>query len=398
METARAPETPARASLPEDLCRQMGEWRHDLHRNPELGFSEKRTSGIIAAHLRSAGIAVHEGVGGTGIVGVLQRGTGSGAIAIRAEMDALPIPEENDFGYASATPDTMHACGHDGHASMLLGAALYLARQGTFDGTAVFIFQPDEENGRGARAMISDGLFERFPIDAIYALHNLPGLAPGRVAVRSGAVMACEDTFRIELTGKGTHAAMPHRGVDPIVAGAQVVSALQTIVSREMDPVESAVVSVTDFMTSGVRNVIPGQVVITGDARSYSPQTGDVIDAAMRRIASGIAAAHRAECAVRYNREFTATINTPREADIVARLAATLFGADEVDADCPPLLASDDFGAFLEHRPGAYFFLGNGTDGSNGRALHNPRYDFNDDILARGAEFWTRLIETRLPA
>jgi hippurate hydrolase len=281
---------------------------------------------------------------------------------------------------------------------MLLGAALYLARQGTFDGTAVFIFQPDEENGRGARAMISDGLLERFPIDEIYALHNLPGLAPGRVAVRSGAVMACEDTFRIELTGKGTHAAMPHRGVDPIVAGAQVVTALQTIVSREIDPVESAVVSVTDFMTSGVRNVIPGQVVITGDARSYSPQTGDVIDAAMRRIASGIATAHRAECAVRYNREFTATINTPREADIVARLAATLFGAGEVDADCPPLLASDDFGAFLEHRPGAYFFLGNGTDGSHGRALHNPRYDFNDDILARGAEFWTRLIETRLPA
>jgi len=233
MDTARAPEIPGQTSLPEDLCRQMGARRHDLHRNPELGFSEKRTSGMIAARLRSSGIAVREGVGGTGIVGVLQRGTGSGAIAIRAEMDALPIPEENDFGYASATPETMHACGHDGHASMLLGAALYLARQGTFDGTAVFIFQPDEENGRGARAMISDGLFERFPIDAIYALHNLPGLAPGRVAVRSGAVMACEDTFRIELTGKGTHAAMPHRGVDPIVAGAQVVTALQTIVSRK---------------------------------------------------------------------------------------------------------------------------------------------------------------------
>ena len=210
--------------------------------------------------------------------------------------------------------------------------------------------------------------------------------------------MACEDTFRIELTGKGTHAAMPHRGVDPIVAGAQVVTALQTIVSREIDPVESGVVSVTDFSTSGVRNVIPGQVVITGDARSYSPQTGDVIDAAMRRIASGIAAAHRVECEVRYNREFTATINTPREAAIVARLATTVFGAGEVDVDCPPLLASDDFGAFLEHRPGAYFFLGNGTDGSNGRALHNPRYDFNDDILARGAEFWTRLIENRLAA
>lgn len=385
-------------ALPQAIGSKMREWRHDLHRHPELGFGETRTARMIAERLRAGGIEAHEGIGGTGVVGILSRGNGAGSIAIRAEMDALPISEHNEFAYRSTQVGRMHACGHDGHTSMLLGAALHLASHGRFEGTVVFIFQPDEENGRGARAMIEAGLFERFPADAVFALHNLPGLEAGHIAVRPGAVMACEDIFKIEITGSGTHAAMPHKGIDPIVAGAHIVSALQTIGARELDPLDHAVVSVTDFQTAGVRNVIPGSVTISGDARAFTQPASDAIDAAMRRIASGVAAAHGAKCEVDYNREFTPTINTAREAGIVAELGASLFGRDMVDANCPPLLASDDFGALLEQRPGAYFFLGNGTEGANGRALHNPGYDFNDCILDKGAEFWVRLVETQLPA
>tara|TARA_R110000850_G_scaffold178001_4_gene303897 strand:+ start:383 stop:1582 length:1200 start_codon:yes stop_codon:yes gene_type:complete len=386
------------AALPQDTCLKMREWRHDLHSNPELGFDETRTARMIADHLRSGGIEVHEGIGGTGVVGILRRGNGAGSIAIRAEMDALPISEQNEFTYRSTQMGKMHACGHDGHTSMLLGAALHLASHGRFNGIAVFIFQPDEENGRGARAMLEAGLFERFPADAVFALHNLPGLEAGRIAVRPGAMMACEDIFKIEITGNGTHAAMPHKGTDPIVAGAHVVTALQTIVARELDPLDHAVVSVTEFQTTGVRNVIPGRVTISGDARSFAQPVGDAINAAMRRIASGVTAAQGARCEVHYNRDFTATINAAREAGIIAELGASLFGRDMVDANCPPLLASDDFGALLEQRPGAYFFLGNGLEGANGRALHNPGYDFNDCILDKGAEFWVRLVERQLPA
>ena len=390
------PAQSGKAVLSEGLCSRMKEWRRDLHQHPELGFTETRTGRFVASELRAAGIEVHEGVGGTGLVGVLRRGNGSGRIGIRADMDALPITEQNDFAYRSGEPGKMHACGHDGHTTMLLGAAAHLAAHGNFDGTAVFIFQPDEENGRGARAMIEDGLFDRFPVDAVYGLHNLPGLEAGRIAVRSGPVMACEDTFRIDITGKGAHAAMPHKGIDPIVTGSQVVMALQTIVSRQLNPLDDAVVSVTDFKTNGARNVIPGEVTITGDARSFTPEVSGMIEANMKRIVSGVCDANGALSKVSYNREFTATINTTREADIVATVAADITGADNLDPDCAPLMASDDFGAMLEQRPGAYFFLGNGTDGSHGRALHNPLYDFNDGILARGAEVWVHLVETQL--
>ncbi|WP_346894165.1 M20 aminoacylase family protein [uncultured Roseibium sp.] len=376
----------------------MKAWRENLHRHPELGFTETRTAGFVANELRAAGIEVHEGIGGTGLVGVLRRGTGNRGIGIRADMDALPITEQNDFDHRSGEPGVMHACGHDGHTTMLLGAAAHLAAHGNFDGTAVFIFQPDEENGRGARAMIDDGLFDRFPVDAVYGLHNLPGLEDGRVAVRSGPVMACEDTFQISISGKGTHAAMPHKGIDPIVAGAQVIMALQTIVSRQMNPLDDAVVSVTDFRTNGVRNVIPGEVTITGDARSFTPEVSAMIETTMKRIVSGLCEASGTMSTVEYDREFTATINSAREADVVARVAADVAGAGSVDPDCAPLMASDDFGAMLEHRPGAYFFLGNGTDGAHGHALHNPAYDFNDGILVRGAELWVRLVETQLAA
>ncbi|MBD1549256.1 amidohydrolase [Labrenzia aggregata] len=376
----------------------MRDWRQDLHQHPELGFTEKRTARLVADELRAAGVEVHEGIGGTGVVGVLRRGIGNRGIGIRADMDALPITEQNEFAYRSVEPGKMHACGHDGHTTMLLGAAAHLAAHGNFNGTAVFIFQPDEENGRGARAMIDDGLFDRFPVDAVYGLHNLPGLEAGRIAVRSGPVMACEDTFRIDITGKGTHAAMPHKGIDPIVAGAQVVMALQTIVSRQLNPLDDAVVSVTDFATNGARNVIPGEVTITGDARSFTPEVSRMIEATMKRIVAGLCDAGGCLSKVSYNREFTSTINTAREAEIVAGVAADVAGAASVDAECAPLMASDDFGAMLEHRPGAYFFLGNGTNGSHGRALHNPAYDFNDDILARGAEVWVRLVETQLSA
>lgn len=379
-----------------ELGMRMRQIRHDLHRHPELGFAESRTAGLIAEQLRSLGLEVQDCIGGTGIVGILKCGEGTGRIGMRAELDALPITEENDFGYSSTDDGKMHACGHDGHMAMLLGAAHHLSEARNFDGTATFIFQPDEENGRGARAMIADGLFERFPVDAVYSLHNLPGLDAGCIAVTHGPIMACEDTFEIIITGKGAHAAMPNKGIDPIVIGAEIVSALQTIVSREMDPVENAVVSVTDFKTSGGRNVIPGTVTLSGDARAFRPEIQDKVEAAIRRIARGICEAHGAACDVGYNREFAATINALREADILADVGDAVGGNRPAIRNCPPLMASEDFGLMLQERPGAYCFLGNGTDGASGRPLHNPGYDFNDDILVAGAGFWVHLVETQL--
>ncbi|PCJ88222.1 MAG: amidohydrolase [Hyphomicrobiales bacterium] len=374
----------------------MLEWRHDLHCTPELGFEEYDTAQFIAEKLQSFGIEVHEKVGGTGVVGVLRRGDGQHSIGLRADMDALPITEQSKLAYRSVHEGRMHACGHDGHMTMLLGAACHLAKKGAFDGTAVFIFQPDEENGRGAKAMIDDGLFERFPIDIVYAIHNLPGLESGRIAVKSGPIMACEDTFKINITGKGAHAAMPHRGIDPIVIGAEIVTALQTIVSRTLDPLDNAVVSITDFCPNGARNTIPDSVTLSGDVRSFSPAVQNRIEKTMQRIVAGICAAHGARQTVQYHREYTATVNTQREAGIVAEQAVAAHGGDMVNPDCLPLMASDDFGLMLRARPGAYFFLGNGVTGASGRSLHNPGYDFNDDILATGAQFWVRMVQTQL--
>lgn len=376
-----------------ELRDQMMTWRHDFHQYPELGFEEHRTAEIVAKQLRDFGLEVHEGVGSTGVVGVLKRGSSHRSIGLRADMDALAITEENTFAYKSRHDGKMHACGHDGHTSMLLGAAKSLATNGDFDGTVVFIFQPAEEHGRGALSMIEDGVFDRFPVDAIYGIHNMPSLASGHFAIKSGPIMACEDNFEIMILGKGSHAALPHLGIDPIVIGAEIVSSLQTVVSRTLSPVDNGVVSVTDFSVVATRNVIPENVVLRGDVRAFTPEIQLQIETAMERIVSGICAAHGATYEFAYSREFVATINGEKEAEIAADVACQVVGNDKVNADCAPIMASEDFGFFLNHKPGCYLLLGNGGDGPGGCGLHSPHYDFNDEILTTGATFWTQMVQ-----
>ena len=376
----------------------MEEWRHDIHRHPELGFEEHRTANIVATLLAEFGIEVHQEIGGTGIVGVLRRGDSEKSIGLRADMDALAISEKNSFDHCSVHAGKMHACGHDGHTAMLLGAARHLANAGSFDGTVYFIFQPAEEHGRGALSMIRDGLFERFPADAIYAMHNFPSLPAGSFAVRPGPIMACEDNFEIVIEGKGTHAALPHRGVDPIVVASEIVMALQSLVARTIDPIDNAVVSVTEFLTDGTRNVLPNSVTLKGDTRAFEPVMQTHIEKTMERIISGICAAHGAKYSFKYSHEFAATINSPIEAAIAAEVAVLVAGADKVDADCPPIMTSEDFGYMLQQKPGCYLLIGNGGDGPGGCGLHSPSYDFNDAILDLGADYWVQLVESQLPS
>lgn len=385
------------SGIPDGFHALMTEWRRGLHRHPELGFEEHRTSAFVADKLEAFGLTVHTGIGGTGVVGVLTRGSGAGMIGLRADMDALAIQEENNFDYASQVPGQMHACGHDGHTAILLGAAKRMAEEGGFDGTVVFIFQPAEEHGCGAKAMIEDGLFERFPVEAVYGLHNMPSLPTGEVAVRSGPIMACEDNFEIRITGKGGHAAAPHRSVDPIVIGSEIVLALQSIISRNLDPLDSGVISVTDFNVDATRNVIPETVRLRGDTRAYTPAMQDFIETSMRRISHHVALAHGAEAEMDYTHEFSATINTAEAAALVAEVAQQVVGPQKVQANCAPVMASEDFGTMLEHKPGCYFFLGNGGDGPGGCGLHSPHYDFNDAILTTGVDLWMALIRTALP-
>ncbi len=380
------------------LREAMVGWRHDFHRHPELGFEEHRTAGAVADALESFGVEVTRSVGGTGVVGTLKRGSSDRAIGLRADMDALEIAEENTFDHRSRHDGRMHACGHDGHTAMLLGAARYLAQAGHFDGTVTFIFQPAEEHGRGALSMMEDGLFERFAADAIFAMHNMPSLPTGRIALRAGPIMACEDNFVIDIEGKGTHAALPHLGIDPIVVGSEVVTALQSVVARSLNPVDNAVLSVTDFVCDGTRNVIPNRVTLKGDTRAFGPEIQNHLEATMERIVAGICSAHGAGYTFQYSREFAATINTPGEAAIAADVAATVVGPENVEADCRPIMASEDFGFMLQRKPGCYLLLGNGGDGPGGCGLHSPNYDFNDDILTIGAEFWVQLVQSRLAA
>ena len=376
----------------------MTAWRRDFHAHPEPGGEERRTAEMVANLLGRNNIEVHTGIGGTGVVGVLRRGSGRKAIGLRAEMDALEITETSTFGHRSRTDGLMHACGHDGHMAMLLGGAHHLAANGVFDGTVFLIFQPGEEPGFGARAMLADGLFERFPAERIYALHNMPSLPTGSFAVMPGPVMACEDHFQIIVQGQGTHAALPHLGVDPLVTGSQLVLALQTLVARSLDPVERAVVSVTEFVTDGSRNVLPSEVTLRGDTRSFSPAVRERIETTMARLAEGICAAHGARCSFTYSHEFVATINAPAATDIAAAAAIQVVGEGMVRLDHPPFMASEDFGLMLQARPGCFLFLGNGSKPGSGCGLHNPGYDFNDENLTVGADFWVRLVETELPA
>jgi hippurate hydrolase len=380
------------------LHASMQAWRHDIHRHPELAFEEQRTAARVAELLDEFGLEVHTGIGNTGVVGVLRKGGSERMLGLRADMDALKIQEQNQFEHRSVIDGKMHACGHDGHTAMLLGAARHLAASGDFEGSAVFIFQPAEEHGDGARAMIADGLFERFPVDAVYAIHNFPSLETGKFAVRPGSMMAAEDNFEITIDGVGHHAAMPHLGKDTIVIGAEVVNAMQTLVSRSLDPIDSAVVSFTEFVTNGTVNVVPGQVVLKGDTRSLTTQVQEHIEATMERIVAGICAAQGASYRFSYRRNFIPTVNTRREAEIAAAVAGTVVGADNVVGDSRPVMASEDFGYMLQARPGAYVLLGNGVDGVGGCSLHNPAYDFNDDILCIGADFWVALVESQLAA
>lgn len=369
--------------------------RHDLHAHPELAFDEHRTSDLVARALAQAGIEVHRGLAGTGVVGVLRAGTSRRAIGLRADMDALPIEEENTFAHRSRHRGRMHACGHDGHTAMLLAAAEHLAATRRFDGTVYFIFQPAEEGEGGARAMIEDGLFERFPMEAVFGLHNWPGLPVGQLAVHPGPVMAGTDQFDITLRGQGAHAAMPHQGRDPVLAGAALVQAAQSLVSRLADPLDALVVSITRFHAGDAYNVIPSTAVLGGTVRSLRPEVSDRVEAELKRLAMGIAEAHGLTAELTYRRGYPPTINSLEEAEFCRAVAARVVGADQVRTDLPPSMGAEDFAYMLKERPGCYVWLGNGP-GEGGCTLHNPRYDFNDAALPVGASYWVCLVETRL--
>jgi len=379
-----------------ELHREMTAWRHDLHAHPEFGFEEKRTAAFVAAKLRQFGLdEVVEGVGGTGVVATLKRGGGNRAIALRADMDALRIAEQATPAYRSTSTGRMHACGHDGHVAMLLGAARMLVEEGGFDGTVRFIFQPAEEWGKGALAMIEDGLFERFPFEEIYGLHNMPASPAGAFALRAGPLMSAEDNFEIVLRGLGGHASRPQAGSETLVAACALVTSLQTIVSRRLDPAETAVLSVTELVTDGTRNVLPGEARIRGDVRSFNPQVSAVVERQMRVIAEGTALAYNVTAEVDYTREFVPLLNDGTCADEALAVARDLYGEDRVATLATPNTASEDFARFLEHVPGCFAFLGNGTDS---RPLHNPGYDFNDAILLDGARFHAGIARRRLRA
>jgi hippurate hydrolase len=367
-------------------------WRRDIHAHPETAFEEHRTSTLVAERLTSFGIEVHRGLAGTGVVGVLRNGPGP-SIGLRADMDALHIHEANHFDHASTNAGRMHACGHDGHTAMLLGAARYLAETKRFRGTVHFIFQPAEENEAGGRRMVEEGLFKQFPVDAVYGMHNWPGLAAGRFAVKAGPVMAASDHFEIIVTGLGAHAAMPHRGIDPVVTAAQMVIALQTISSRTVDPLDGVVVSVTQFHGGDTWNVIPETVMLRGTVRTFRGEVQDKAEATLRRIAEGVAAAFGARIELSYHRLYPATANTAIEAEIARCAAQAVVGEREVDLEMAPSMGAEDFSFMLKERPGCYIWLGNGP-GEGGCMLHNPRYDFNDAILPVGASYWVKLVET----
>lgn len=370
----------------------MTGWRRDLHAHPEFGFEEKRTAAFVAAKLREFGLDdVTEGVGGTGVVGTLKRGSGNRAIALRADMDALRITEQSTATYRSQNPGIMHACGHDGHTTMLLGAAKLLAAEGGFDGTVRFIFQPAEEWGKGALAMLDDGLMHRFPFDEIFGLHNMPGLPIGYFETRAGPIMSAEDNFEIVLKGIGGHAARPHSGNETLVAACALVTNLQTIVSRRLSPADISVVSVTELITDGTRNALPGLARILGDARSFRPEVSAEIERQMRIIAEGTAAAYNVSAEVTYTREFVPLQNDAELVDEAFAAAKRVLA--DVGVAAEPMTGSEDFARFLDHVPGCFVFLGNGEASV---PLHNSSYDFNDDGLLHGTNFHAAIVRQRL--
>ncbi|EMN3920529.1 amidohydrolase [Citrobacter farmeri] len=381
------------------LKEQMIAWRHHLHENPESAFEEIKTADFIAKTLTEMGMQVHRNIGKTGLVGVLKCGNGPDVIGLRADMDCIQLSETSNLPYSSKTPNRMHACGHDGHVSMLLGAAAILSEKQNFNGTVCFVFQPSEEPGLGAKAMIDDGVIERFGMKEIYGVHNMPGIRKGIIATRIGGIMGSEDNFVIRIKGFGTHASRPHMGKDPLVIAAEIILCLQTIVSRNIDPSVPIVISCTELHTDGIRNAIPTHVEIKGDTRSYDPEAQKLIEDRMRSVCEHICAMNDAECEFEYTHEFAPTVNWSDCVDIALEAASNTVGRDNVDPNVPAMMASEDFGTFLQKIPGCFAFIGNGIeeDGTGYIPLHNSLYDFNDDILSVGAEYFSEIIRIRLP-
>jgi amidohydrolase len=380
-----------------DLADEIAAWRHDIHRHPELSFDVHRTAAVVAERLKEFGCdEVVTGIGRTGVVGVIKgRSTGSGqVIGLRADMDALPIEEATDVPYKSSIPGKMHACGHDGHTAMLLGAAKYLAETRNFDGTAVVIFQPAEEAGGGGDAMIRDGLLERFGIHEVYGMHNMPGLPVGAFAIRPGPIMASADHFTVVIRGKGGHAARPHEGVDPIVVASHVITALQSIASRNVDPLESSVISVCTVKSGDTFNVIPQSATLLGTARALTAEVRDLLESRFRVVVENVCAAFGASAEIEYTRGYPVTVNDPEKTAFMAQVASEVAGAKAVDAETPPLMGAEDFSYMLEKRPGAYIFIGNGDTAG----VHHPAYDFNDEAAPYGVSLWAKIVEEGMPA
>ncbi|MBG6177806.1 hippurate hydrolase [Labrenzia sp. EL_208] len=380
-----------------DLADEITVWRRDFHENPEILYETVRTAEKVAELLESFGVdEVTTGVGKTGVVGVIKgRNGGTGrTVGLRADMDALPIEEATQKPYASKIPGKMHACGHDGHTAMLLGAAKYLSETRNFDGTVVVIFQPAEEGGAGAKAMIDDGLMTRWPIDEVYGMHNYPGMPVGEFAIRKGPIMAATDEFRITITGKGGHAAKPHQTIDPVVVGSKMVSVLQTIASRNANPLDSVVVSVTVFNAGNAFNVIPQEALLRGTVRTLSPEMRDLAEERMNNIVRSIAEAFDARAELEFRRGYPVTANHDDQTDFAAEIAEGIAGDGKVNRNIEPMMGGEDFSYMLEERPGAFIFAGNGDTAG----LHHPEYDFNDDLIPVGCSYWVKLVETALPA
>jgi hippurate hydrolase len=373
--------------------------RRDIHAHPELCFEEVRTADVIAKALTDWGIPVHRGLGKTGVVGIVKNGTSNRAVGLRADIDALPMTEHNQFAHASTHPGKMHACGHDGHTAMLLAAARHLARHRNFDGTVYLIFQPAEEGGGGAREMMKDGLFEQFPMEAVFGAHNWPGMAVGQFALKSGGVMASSNEFRIVIRGKGSHAALPHNGIDPVPVACQMVQAFQTIITRNRKPVDPGVISVTMIHAGEATNVVPDACELQGTVRTFTFELLDLIEQRMKAVAEHTCAAFGATCEFEFTRNYPPTINHVKETEFARRVLGTVVGADNV-VEFEPTMGAEDFSFFLQAKPGCYFMIGNGDgahrEGGHGLGpcmLHNPSYDFNDELIPLGATAWVRLAE-----
>ena len=380
-----------------DLHADITEWRRGLHMHPELQYDVHRTAGSVAEKLKAFGCdEVITGLGRTGVVGVI-RGKKSGSaktIGLRADMDALPIEEANDLPYKSTVPGKMHACGHDGHTAMLLGAARYLTETRNFSGTAVVIFQPAEEGGGGGKAMVDDGLMDRFGIEEVFGMHNYPGMPVGAFGIRPGPMMAAADALTIDIEGIGAHAARPHLGVDTVLVGAQIINALQSVVSRNVDPLKSAVVSICMFRAGNTDNVIPQTVQLRGTARSLAPEVRDLLEKRLPVVVESTAAAYGAKAKLTYKRGYPVLVNHEKQTEFAASVAGQIAGQDKVDTGLPPMMGAEDFSFMLNARPGAFIWIGNGASAG----LHHPSYNFNDEAIPFGTSYWVKLVETALPA